>query len=152
MLNSITFIHLEDYMFHDIRTNIISSMNLSHSLMNLFRSSMIHTSVKLVKMTDWLSNLILFEVMTWTQSSKLHVRRWNAFFVYYIYIARIMIIYSLSKHMRHYHLYLSSCLALLIINRKSYWSILRFVICHDSSLARLSLLALSGLSSLRHLD
>jgi len=33
-----TFIHLEDYMFHDIRANIISSMNLSCSLINLFCS------------------------------------------------------------------------------------------------------------------
>ena len=68
-----------------------------------------------------------------TQSSKLHIRRWNAFFIYYIYIARIMTIYSSSKYMRCYHLYLSSCLALLIINKRSYRLILRFVINHASS-------------------
>ncbi len=50
-----------------------------------------------------------------------------------IYIARIMIIYSSSRYTRHYHLYLSSCLALLIVNRKSYRSILCFVINHASS-------------------
>ncbi len=51
-----------------------------------------------------------------------------------IYIARIMIIYSSSKYTRCYHLYLNSCLALLIINKKSYRSILRFIINHASSL------------------
>ncbi len=126
MLNSITFIHLEDYMFHDIRVNIINSMNLSRSLINLFCSSINHTSVKLMKMTDWFSNLISFKAMTWIQSSKLHVRRWNAFFVYYY-------IYSSSRYIRRYHLYLSNCLALLIVNRKSYRSILCFVINHASS-------------------
>jgi len=50
-----------------------------------------------------------------------------------IYIARIMIIYSSSRYTRRYHLYLNSCLALLIINRESYRSILRFVINHASS-------------------
>ncbi len=50
-----------------------------------------------------------------------------------IYIARIMTIYSSSRHTRRYHLYLSSCLALLIVNRESYQSILRFVINHASS-------------------
>jgi len=46
MLNSMIFIHLEDYMMiDDIEANIMSSMNLS-------RSSMNHTSVKLAKMTD----------------------------------------------------------------------------------------------------
>ena len=50
-----------------------------------------------------------------------------------IYIARIMTIYSSLKHMRCYHLYLSSCLALLVINRKSYQLILRFIINHALS-------------------
>ncbi len=50
-----------------------------------------------------------------------------------IYIARIMIIYSSSRYMRCYHLYLSSCLALLIVNRESYRLILRFVINHALS-------------------
>ncbi len=125
MLNSMTFIHLEDYMMiNDIKANIMSSMNLS-------RSSMNHTSVKLTKMTDWLWNIISSEAMR-TQSSKLHIKRWNVFFIYYIYIARIMIIYSSLKHTRHYHLYLSNCLALLIINKEFYCSILRFIINHSS--------------------
>ena len=125
ILNSMTFIHLEDYtMINDIEANIISSMNLPCS-------SMSHTSVKLAKTTDWLWNIISSEVMR-TQSSKLHIRRWNAFFIYYIYIARIMIIYNSLKYTRHYHLYLSSCLALLIINKESYCLILRFVINHSS--------------------
>ncbi len=116
-----TFIHVKDYMMiNDIETDIMNSMNLSCSSMN-------HTSVKLAKMTDWLWNIISSEAMR-TQSSKLHIRRWNAFFIYYIYIARIMIIYSSLRYTRHYHLYLSSCLALLIINKESYCSILRFVI------------------------
>ncbi len=120
-----TFIHLKDYMMiNDIKADIMSSMNL-------FCSSMNHTSVKLTKMTDWLWNIISSEVMR-TQSSKLHIRRWNAFFIYYICIARIMTIYSSLRYIRHYHLYLSSCLTLLIINRESYCSILRFVINHSS--------------------
>jgi len=124
MLNSMTFIYLEDYMMiNDIKADIMSSMNLSHNSMN-------HTSVKLTKTTDWLWNIISSEAMR-TQSSKLHIKRWNAFFIYYIYIARIMTIYSLSRHTRHYHLYLSNCLALLIINKKFYCLILRFVINHS---------------------
>ncbi len=124
-LNSMTFIHFEDHMMiNDIKANIINSMNL-------FCSSINHTSVKLTKTTDWFWNIISSEAMR-TQSSKLHIRRWNAFFIYYIYIARIMIIYSSSRYTRHYHLYLSSCFALLIINRKSYCLILRFVINHSS--------------------
>ncbi len=120
-----TFIHLEDYMMiNDIKADIMSSMNLS-------RSSMNHTSVKLAKTTDWLWNIISSEAMR-TQSSKLHIKRWNAFFIYYIYIARIMTIYSSSKYIKHYHLYLNSCLALLVINRESYCSILCFVINHLS--------------------
>ncbi len=120
-----TFIHLEDYMMiNDIKADIMSSMNLS-------RSSMNHTSVKLAKTTDWLWNIISSEAMK-TQSSKLHIRKWNAFFIYYIYIARIMTIYSSLKHTRHYHLYLNNCLALLIVNRESYCSILRFVINYSS--------------------
>ena len=121
VLNSMTFIHFEDYMMiNDIEANIISSMNL-------FCSSMNHTSVKLMKMTDWFWNIISSEAMK-IQSSKLHIRKWNAFFIYYIYIARIMIIYSSSRYTRYYHLYLSNCLALLIINRKSYCLILCFII------------------------
>ncbi len=121
MLNLMTFIHFENYMMiNDIKANIMNSMNL-------FCSSMNHTSVKLAKTTDWLWNIISSEVMR-TQSLKLHIKRWNAFFIYYIYIVRIMIIYSSSRYTRHYHLYLSNCLALLIINRKSYCLILRFVI------------------------
>ena len=124
VLNSITFIHFKDYMMiNDIEANIMNSMNLS-------RSSMNHTSVKLAKTTDWFSNIISSTAMR-TQSSKLHIRRWNAFFIYYIYIARIMIIYNSLKHTRHYHLYLSNCLALLIINRESYCLILHFVINHS---------------------
>ena len=120
-----TFIHLENYMMiNDIEADIINSMNLSCSSMN-------YTSVKLAKTTDWLWNIISSEAMR-TQSSKLHIRRWNAFFIYYIYIARIMTIYSSLRYTRHYHLYLSNCLALLIINRESYCSILRFVINHSS--------------------
>ncbi len=125
VLNSITFIHLEDYMMiNDIEADIMSSMNL-------FCNSMNHTSVKLMKTTDWFWNIISSEVMR-TQSSKLHIKRWNAFFIYYIYIARIMIIYSSLKYTKHYHLYLSNCLALLIINRESYCLILHFVINHSS--------------------
>ena len=125
ILNSMTFIHLEDYMMiNDIKANIMSSMNLSCSSMN-------YTSVKLKKTTDWFWNIISSEAMR-TQSSKLHIRKWNTFFIYYIYIARIMIIYNSLKYTRHYHLYLSSCLALLIINRESYCSILRFIINHSS--------------------
>jgi len=46
VLNSMTFIHLENYiMINDIKTDIMNLMNLSHSSMN-------HTSVKLVKTTD----------------------------------------------------------------------------------------------------
>jgi hypothetical protein len=46
MLNSMTFIHLEDYMMiDDIEADIMNSMNLSCSSMN-------HTSIKLAKMTD----------------------------------------------------------------------------------------------------
>ncbi len=121
VLNSMTFIHFEDYMIiNDIKANIMSSMNL-------FCSSMNHTSVKLMKMTDWFWNIISSEAMK-IQSSKLHIRKWNAFFIYYIYIARIMIIYSSSRYTRYYHLYLSNCLALLIINRKSYCLILCFII------------------------
>ena len=121
ILNLMTFIHLEDYiMINDIEADIMN-------LMNLFCSSMNHTLVKLMKTTDWLWNIISSEAMR-TQSLKLHIRRWNAFFIYYIYIARIMTIYNLLKHTRHYHLYLSNCLALLIINRESYCLILRFVI------------------------
>ncbi len=121
MLNSMTFIYFEDYiMINDIKANIMNSMNL-------FCSSMNHTLIKLTKMTDWFSNIISSEAMR-TQSSKLHIKRWNAFFIYYIYIARIMIIYSSSKYTRHYHLYLSNCLALFIINKESYCSILRFII------------------------
>ena len=106
-------------------------MNQSRSLINQSRSSMNHTSVKLMKTTDWFWNIISSEAMR-TQSSKLHIRRWNAFFIYYIYIARIMIIYNSLKYIRHYHLYLSNCLALLVINRESYCLILRFVINHSS--------------------
>ena len=125
MLNSMTFIHLENYMIiNDIKANIMSSMNLSCSSMN-------HTSVKLAKTTDWLWNIISSEAMK-IQSTKLHIRKWNAFFIYYIYIARIMIIYSSLRYTRHYYLYLNSCLALLIINRESYCSILHFVINHSS--------------------
>jgi len=120
VLNSMTFIHLENYMMiNNIEANIMN-------LMNLFCSSINHTSVKLAKTTDWFWNIISSEVIR-TQSSKLHIKRWNAFFIYYIYIARIMIIYSSSRYTRHYHLYLSNCLALLIINRESYCSILCFV-------------------------
>ena len=123
VLNSMTFIHLEDYMMiNDIKADIMNSRNLSCSSMN-------HTLVKLTKMIDWFWNIISSEAMR-IQSSKLHIRKWNAFFIYYIYIARIMTIYSLSRYTRHYHLYLNNCLALLIINRKSYCSILRFVINH----------------------
>ncbi len=118
MFNLMTFIHLEDYMMiNDIEADIMSSMN--------------HTSVKLAKMTDWLWNIISSKAMR-TQSSKLHIKRWNIFFIYYIYIARIMIIYSSSRYTKHYHLYLSSCLALLIVNRESYCLILRFIINHSS--------------------
>ncbi len=125
MLNSMTFIHLENYMMiNDIEADIMNSMNL-------FRSSMNHTSVKLTKTTNWLWNIISSEAMR-IQSSKLHIRRWNAFFIYYIYIARIMTIYSSSRYTRYYHLYLSNCLALLIVNRESYCSILRFIINHSS--------------------
>ncbi len=125
ILNLMTFIHLENYMMiNDIKADIMSSMNLSCSSMN-------HTSVKLTKTTNWFWNIISSEAMR-IQSSKLHIRRWNAFFIYYIYIARIMTIYSSSRYTRHYHLYLSSCLALLVINRKSYYSILCFVINHSS--------------------
>jgi len=121
VLNLITFIHLEDYMMiNDIKTNIMSSMNL-------FCNSMNHTLIKLIKTTDWFWNIISSETMR-TQSSKLHIRRWNAFFIYYIYIVRIMTIYSSSKYTKHYHLYLNNCFALLIINRESYCLILRFVI------------------------
>ncbi len=124
MLNLITFIHFENYiMINDIEANIMSSMNL-------FRSSMNHTSVKLTKITDWFSNIISSKAMR-IQSSKLHIRRWNAFFIYYIYIVRIMIIYSSSRYTKHYHLYLSNCFALLIINREYYCLILRFVINHS---------------------
>ncbi len=120
-----TFIHLKDYMMiNDIKANIMNSMNLSCNSMN-------HTSVKLAKTTDWLWNIISSEAMR-IQSSKLHIRRWNAFFIYYIYITRIMTIYSSLKYTRHYHLYLSSCLALLIVNRESYCLILRFIINHSS--------------------
>jgi len=123
VLNSMTFIHLEDYMMiNDIKADIMNSRNLSCSSMN-------HTLVKLTKMIDWFWNIISSEAMR-IQSSKLHIRKWNAFFIYYIYIARIMTIYSSSRYTRHYHLYLNNCLALLIINRKSYCSILRFVINH----------------------
>ncbi len=52
--------------------------------------------------------------------------------LYIIYIARIMIIYSSSRYTKHYYLYLSNCLALLIINKESYCSILRFVINYSS--------------------
>ncbi len=125
MLNLMTFIHLEDYMMiNDIKADIMNSMNL-------FCSSMNHTSVKLMKTTDWFSNIISSEAMR-IQSLKLHIRRWNAFFIYYIYIARIMIIYSSSRYTRHYHLYLNNCLALFIINRESYCLILRFIINHSS--------------------
>ncbi len=120
-----TFIHLEDYMMiNDIKANIMSLMNISCSSMN-------HTSVKLVKTTDWFWNIISSKAMR-IRSLKLHIRRWNASFIYYIYIARIMTIYSSSRYTRHYYLYLSSCFALLIINKKSYCSILRFVINHSS--------------------
>ena len=120
-----TFIHLEDYiMINDIKADIMNSMNL-------FCSSMNHTSVKLTKTTDWFWNIISSEAMR-VQSLKLHIRKWNAFFIYYIYIARIMTIYSSSRYTRHYHLYLNSCLTLLIVNRESYCSILRFVINHSS--------------------
>ncbi len=106
MLNLMTFIHLEDYMMiNDIKADIMSSMNL-------FCSSMNHTSVKLAKTTDWLSNIISSEAMR-IQSLKLHIKKWNAFFIYYIYIARIMTIYSSSRYTRHYHLYLNNYLALL---------------------------------------
>ncbi len=125
VLNSMTFIHLEDYMMiNDIKADIMNSMNL-------FCSSMNHTSVKLTKTTDWFWNIISSEAMR-VQSLKLHIRKWNAFFIYYIYIARIMTIYSSSRYTRHYHLYLNSCLTLLIVNRESYCSILRFVINHSS--------------------
>ena len=125
VLNSITFIHLEDYMMiNDIEADIMSSMNL-------FCNSMNHTSVKLTKMTDWFWNIISSEAMK-TQSLKLHIRRWNAFFIYYIYIARIMTIYNSLKHTRHYHLYLSNCLALLIVNKEFYCLILHFVINYSS--------------------
>ncbi len=125
VLNSMTFIHLEDYiMINDIKADIMNSMNL-------FCSSMNHTSVKLTKTTDWFWNIISSEAMR-VQSLKLHIRKWNAFFIYYIYIARIMTIYSSSRYTRHYHLYLNSCLTLLIVNRESYCSILRFVINHSS--------------------
>ena len=50
-----------------------------------------------------------------------------------IYIARIMTIYSSSRYTRRYHLYLNSCLALLIINKESYRSILCFIINHALS-------------------
>jgi hypothetical protein len=121
MLNSMTFIHFKDYiMINDIKADIMSSMNL-------FCNSMNYTSVKLAKTTDWLSNIISSEVMR-IQSSKLHVRRWNAFFILYMYIARITTIYSSLMHIRHYHLYLNNCLALLIVNRESYCLILRFFI------------------------
>ncbi len=124
VLNLMIFIHLEDYMMiNDIKADIMSSMNL-------FCSSMNHTSVKLVKTIDWLWNIISSEIMR-IQSSKLHIKRWNAFFIYYIYIVRIMNIYSSSRHTRHYYLYLSNCFALLIINRKSYCLILCFVINHS---------------------
>jgi len=125
VLNSMTFIHLEDYMMiNDIKADIMNSMNL-------FCSSMNHTSVKLTKTTYWFWNIISSEAMR-VQSLKLHIRKWNAFFIYYIYIARIMTIYSSSRYTRHYHLYLNSCLTLLIVNRESYCSILRFVINHSS--------------------
>ncbi len=125
VLNSMTFIHFENYMMiNNIEANIMNSMNL-------FCSSINHTSVKLAKTTDWFWNIISSEVIR-TQSSKLHIKRWNAFFTYYIYIARIMTIYSSSRYTRHYHLYLSNCLALLIINRESYCSILCFVINYSS--------------------
>ncbi len=125
MLNSMTFIHLEDYMMiNDIKANIMNSMNLSCSSMN-------HTSVKLAKTTDWLWNIISSEALR-IQSSKLHIRRWNAFFIYYIYIARIMTIYSSLRYTRHYHLYLSSCFALLVVNKEFYCLILHFVINHSS--------------------
>ncbi len=125
ILNLMTFIHFEDYiMINDIKANIMNSMNLSCSSMN-------HTSVKLTKTTDWFWNIISSKVMK-IQSSKLHIRRWKAFFIYYIYIARIMTIYSSSRYTRHYHLYLNNCLALLIINKEFYCLILRFVINHSS--------------------
>ena len=125
VLNSMTFIHLEDNkMINDIKADIMNSMNL-------FCSSMNHTSVKLTKTTDWFWNIISSEAMR-VQSLKLHIRKWNAFFIYYIYIARIMTIYSSSRYTWHYHLYLNSCLTLLIVNRESYCSILRFVINHSS--------------------
>ncbi len=121
MLNLMTFIHFEDYMMiNDIEANIMNLMNLSCSSMN-------YTLIKLAKMTDWFWNIISSEVIK-TQSTKLHIRRWNAFFIYYIYIVRIMIIYSSSRYTRHYHLYLSNCFALLIINKKFYCLILYFVI------------------------
>jgi hypothetical protein len=121
MLNLMTFIYFENYMMiNDIKADIINSMNL-------FCSSMNHTSVKLVKTTDWFLNIISSEVIR-IQLSKLHIRRWNAFFIYYIYIARIMIIYSSSMYMKHYHLYLNNCFALLIVNREFYCLILCFFI------------------------
>ncbi len=133
MLNSITFIHLENYMFHDIKANIISLMNLSCSLINLSRSLMNYTSVKLAKTTDWLLNLI--SIKLWLelnhQSCTSKDEMLSLFII--IYIARIMIIYSSLKHTRHYHLYLSNCLALFVVNKESYRSILRFVINHASS-------------------
>ncbi len=125
ILNLMIFIHFEDYMMiNDIKVNIMNSMNL-------FCNSMNHTSIKLAKMTDWFWNIISSETMR-TQSLKLHIRKWNAFFIYYIYIARIMTIYNSLKYTRHYHLYLNNCLALLIINKESYCSILCFVINHSS--------------------